>query len=219
VANKANTFNSGSTCNIMLKILYTILFKYSSFTVVCMHLYRVLAPGCTKHLRYFKYFTKYVGIIYVNEIFYINNLGSTLPPLVLHLSTIMLITFALWYSIQLCALCSHWTVFVVTALNWSMASIMIRVSYCTNWTQAFVGSSSIVTSSTWATWWVRTEINQLATYPWISSIPWLAVTNLKEWLLLYYVTILDYAFLLNFCHLSFFIFTSSAYVYPKQKFL
>ena len=73
---------------------------------------------------------------------------ATLSPLVLHLITITLITFALWYSIRLCALCSYWTVFIVTALNWSTASIMIWVSYCTNRTQAFVGSSSIVTSST-----------------------------------------------------------------------
>jgi len=60
----------------MLKILYTILFKCSSFTVVCMHLCRIPAAGCMKHLRYCKYFTKYVGIIYVDAIFYINNLHS-----------------------------------------------------------------------------------------------------------------------------------------------
>jgi len=69
-------FNSGSTRDIMLKILYTIVFKCSSFTVVCINLYCVLVPGCMKHLRYFKHFTKYVGIIYVDAIFYINNLGS-----------------------------------------------------------------------------------------------------------------------------------------------
>jgi len=136
---------------------------------------------------------------------------------VLYLGTITLITFALWYTIRLCALCSYWTVFIVTALNWSMASIMIWVSYCTNWTQAFVGSSSIVTSSTWATWWVRTKINQLATYPWISSKSRLAVTNLEEWLLLYYVTILDYTFLLNFLSFKFLYFQFISKYVSKTK--
>lgn len=84
-----------------------------------------------------------------------------------------------WYSVDTTTLSRGWTIFVISTLNWWMTAFLVSISYSRRLTVTLKRSSGIFTNRSKSAGRFRTEINQLATLCWISSVSRLATANLS----------------------------------------